>query len=93
MITPIKYYKVDLMVSFYDYIVDSNDRIVRGNDNSLIIMHYSLDYVKSNNEVDRCLKCGAKIENGITTCPYCHSHIQGVSSKMRLSSKRVITQR
>jgi hypothetical protein len=88
-----KYYKVDLTVSFYDYIVDSNDKIVRGNDNSLIIMHYILDYVKSNNEVDRCLKCGAKIENGITTCPYCHSHIQGVSSKMKLSSKRVITQR
>lgn len=87
------YYIVNLTVSFYDYIVNSNDKIVRGTDSSLVIMNYSLKYVKSISTADRCSNCGGKLENGITICPYCHSHIQGVSSKMKLVSKRVISQR
>lgn len=87
------YYKVDLLVSFYDYIVDSNNNITRGTNSSLVYMHYNLNYISSKNSVDRCPKCGAKIVNGSTTCVYCRSHIQGVSSKMKLSSKRVINQR
>ena len=87
------YYIVNLTVSFYDYIVNSSNQITRGSDSSMIIMNYSLKYVKSIKTSDRCPNCGGELENGITTCPYCHNRIQGVSSKMKLVSKRVISQR
>ena len=88
----VTYYTIRLKVSFNDYIVNSDNEVIRGNKHKLANMEYELVFVKSTNTVDKCSVCGAKIENGVTTCPYCHSHIQGVSSKMKLSKKKVIRQ-
>ena len=88
----INYYYIRIKVSFYDYIVDSNNRVVRGKKDIKVNMEYELTFIKNESNNDTCPVCGAKIENGITTCPYCRSRIQGVSSKMKLSKKKVIRQ-
>ena len=86
------FYTINLKVSFLDYIVDSNNNVLRGNKFQFVNMEYELEFVKSINNVDKCPVCGAKLDNGITMCPYCRSRIQGVSSKMKLSNKKVLRQ-
>ena len=86
------FYTIELSISFYDYIVDSNNNVLRGNKSQFVNMEYELEFVKSINNVDKCPVCGVKLDNGITMCPYCRSRIQGVSSKMKLSNKKVLRQ-
>lgn len=88
----ITYYYIRIKVSFFDYIVDSNNNVVRGKKDILVNMEYELTFIKNESNIDKCPVCSAKIENGVTICPYCRSHLQGVSSKMKLSSKKGLRQ-
>lgn len=81
-----------LDVEFYDYIVDTNDKVVRGNKKEKVIMTYCLTFVEKEEKEINCPHCGAKLEKGITICPYCKTNIQGITT-MKLSKKEAIYQR
>lgn len=79
-------YRIELIIYHNDYTIDSNNKIVRGND-SAIYNIYILEFVCSDKPLDKCPKCGNTIDNE-TICPYCHTHIQGVSGNMKLAIER-----
>ena len=84
--------KVRLEVEFYDYIIDKDDKIIRGNKNKKNHMIYELNYVYSENLVKECPNCSATLNIGDTVCNYCNTKITSVGSKMKLSTKKCIRQ-
>jgi len=82
-----------LEVEFNDYIVDSDNKIVRGSNKDKVIMNYLLTFVENEKSEDKCPHCGAKLEEGITVCNYCKAVIQSTSSQMKLAKKEAISQR
>lgn len=81
---------VSMTVSFYDYIIDTNSKkVLRGKDTQKVTMFYHLTFVKSVEKSDVCPNCGAPLEKS-NYCDYCKSHIQGLSTNMRMSKKEMI---
>lgn len=85
-------FQVQLEVSFYDYIVDEKEKVVRGNKNRKVHMTYLLTFVYNEKSIE-CPGCGASLDGKQTTCPYCGSPIQAVGNSIRLSKKEVLEQR
>ncbi len=86
---------VIMTVNCYDYIVDSQNKVVRGNDKNKIEITYELTYIKSVGEkVNKCPNCGAEInDDNSTTCEYCRAIITRNTSKWVLSKKQSLKQR
>jgi len=84
---------IRLRVRFYDYIVDSNYKIMRGNSSRKVDMTYMLEFVINKNELNYCPNCNAPLDSGATICNYCHSNINAITGKMKLSVKKVLSQR
>lgn len=86
---------VIMTVNCYDYIVDSQNKVVRGNDKNKIEITYELTYIKSVGEkVNKCQNCGAEInDDNSTTCEYCRAIITRNTSKWVLSKKQSLNQR
>lgn len=86
---------VIMTVNCYDYIVDSQNKVVRGNDKNKIEITYELTYIKSVGEkVNKCPNCGAEInDDNSTTCEYCRAIITRNTSKWVLSKKQLLNQR
>lgn len=86
---------VIMTVNCYDYIVDSQNKVVRGNDKNKIEITYELTYIKSVGEkVNKCPNCGAEInDDNSTTCEYCRAIITRNTSKWVLSKKQSLNQR
>lgn len=86
---------VIMTVNCYDYIVDSQNKVVRGNDKNKIEITYELTYIKSVGEkVNKCPNCGAEInDDNSTTCEYCRAIITRNTSKWVLSKKKSLNQR
>ena len=86
---------VIMIVNCYDYIVDSQNKVVRGNDKNKIEITYELTYIKSVGEkVNKCPNCGAEInDDNSTTCEYCRAIITRNTSKWVLSKKQSLNQR
>lgn len=83
---------ISLNVSFYDYIVDSNGKVLRGKDTRKVTMFYHLTFVANLVSNDKCPNCGAPLENP-SYCDYCKSHIQALSTNLRLAKKQAIKQK
>ncbi len=81
-----------LKIEFYDYIVDNQNKVLRGSSNQKVVMEYLLTYVDNTNEETKCPNCGAKLEEEVSVCPYCQSNIQGITS-LRLAKKEAMRQR
>lgn len=81
---------VTMTVAFYDYIVNNKGRIIRGDGNIKQRMTYALTYVRNSKAITNCPNCNAKLEDGQTICKYCHAHIQSVTNKLKLSSKKAL---
>lgn len=86
---------VIMTVNCYDYIIDSQNKVVRGNDKNKIEITYELTYIKSVGEkVNKCPNCGAEInDDNSTTCEYCRAIITRNTSKWVLSKKQSLNQR
>ncbi len=79
-----------MSVEFYDYIIDKDKKVVRGRDNSKITMTYELTYIADEKASNICPNCAAKLEDGMTKCPYCKSTIHSTRSTLKLASKKAI---
>ncbi len=88
-------FTVTLRVKFYDYLVDSNDKVLRGKKNKRMVMTYNLTFVKSKSDKqNNCPNCGAKLDSSASNvCPYCNSVIVSNTHGYVLSKKEAISQR
>lgn len=82
---------VYLKVSFYDYVVDKDNNVVRGTDKTKITNNYIMTFVKAkdeNSNINHCPNCGAPINsNASQKCEYCDTTIVQSSSEFVLSKK------
>ncbi len=80
-----------LDISFYDYVVDKDKKVVRGTDVHKINNRYYLRFTRSKNAVDKiknCPNCGAPIKNMASQkCEYCGSTIVKSTTNLVLSKK------
>lgn len=87
---------VCLTVTCHDYIINTiNNKVVRGNKDSIIEYIYKLSFIRSKNtnQINKCSACGAKIPNQMSTkCEYCGSLIIKDSNNYTLASKKIIKQ-
>lgn len=69
--------KVVLEVSFFDYVVDISNNVLRGNKNHKVSVTYELTFVSTINkkETKNCPSCGAPINKNSASnvCEYCNS--------------------
>ncbi len=88
--------KVGLTVTCKDYIVDKNNRVVRGNANNSVEYQYLLTLIR-NKEIKttiECPHCGASVNlNASSVCEYCHSTIISNTHDWVLSKKITLNQR
>lgn len=80
-----------LTVSFFDYIVNKNKKVIRGNKNRKVVMTYLLTFVSNDREIEKCPHCGAQLEKGSTICAYCKTTIQS-ANQMKLAKKEALRQ-
>ena len=83
--------EVFLSVSFYDYVVDANGKVVRGKKSTMVHMQYKLTFVANIKAEEICPNCGAPLTKP-NLCDYCKSPIQGLSTNRRLAKKEVMNQ-
>ncbi len=80
-----------LNITFFDYVVDKNKKVVRGNNLYKLNNHYYLHYVRNKTGEDKitnCPNCGAPLDKTTSqTCPYCGSVIIKEASNFVLSKK------
>jgi len=77
-----------------DYIVDSNNKVVRGRKRSTWDYTYEMKLVRNvDNKTIICPSCGnyLEAEDGID-CPHCHSIIHTNTNSYRLANKRMLRQ-
>jgi DNA-directed RNA polymerase subunit RPC12/RpoP len=86
-----------LNVDQYDYVVDKDNKVVRGTNKFKNNVDYIITLTRSINKtknVDKCPNCGAGIDivsGGV--CPYCDSTIISKSGEFVMSKKECIGQR
>ncbi len=87
--------ETELKVKFYDYVVDSSNKVVRGQDANRLIMTYHLTFIKSVCDKDnKCPNCKAPLEYSASSiCPYCKSTIICDCHDFVLSKKQAISQK
>lgn len=82
-----------LSVTCYDYIIDSNNKVIRGNKNKELCYTYRLTFIKNNKTINTCPNCGATIDSKKdTTCPYCSATIVNNNSEWIMTKKEMLKQ-
>ena len=65
-----------LHLTFRDYVVDGNGKVIKGDYNKRVHNQYNLGYIISKNADENvCPSCGAKLEPGVDKCTYCNTII------------------
>lgn len=86
--------KVRMTVECFDYVVDKNNKVVRGTDKNKLVYNYEITFIKgTENKTNKCPNCNAPLENvNSSACPYCDSIIVSGSHDWVLSKKQMISQ-
>lgn len=86
-----------LNVRMYDYVIDQDKKVIRGDDKHKIDIQYSITFVKTASQetkVTRCPNCGAEIDAiAGGKCEYCGSVIVIDAKDYVMSKKTCIGQR
>ncbi len=84
-----------LSVTCYDYIVDNNNKVIRGSKNKELYYTYRLTFTKNSidKNIDNCPNCGAKINSKKDTkCHYCGATIVNNNSEWIMTKKEMLGQ-
>lgn len=82
-----------LSVTCYDYIVDSNNKVIRGNKNLKLYYTYRLTFTKNNKTINTCPNCGTTIDSKKDTkCPYCNATVVNNNSEWIMTKKEMLKQ-
>lgn len=83
--------KVRATIRCYDYVVDENMNVVRGNSVSKVTYNYHMTFVKGlGNKDNKCPNCNAPLDNNRSSvCPYCGSTIISDNHDWVLSKKEI----
>lgn len=86
--------RVRMTVECFDYIVDKNNKVVRGTDKRKMVYDYEMTFIKGmDTKMNKCPNCNAPLENmNSTICPYCDSVIVSNNHDWVLSKKQMIKQ-
>lgn len=86
---------VRMIVECRDYVVNKDEKIVRGSDNYKLIYDYEMTFIMGLGQKDnKCPNCNAPLENQHSTvCPYCDSTIINTHHNWVLSKKRMVNQK
>lgn len=85
-----------MIIKCYDYIVDNNEKVIRGNKNIMNIYAYKITFAKhtDNKTLKYCPNCGAPIDiNSTGKCEYCASTIINNEAKWIMTKKQMLSQR
>ena len=87
--------KLYLNVSQYDYVVDKDQKVVRGTDKYKNNVEYIITLIRNmeNKKIEKCPNCGATIDivsGGV--CPYCDSTIINNNQEFIMSKKECVGQ-
>lgn len=85
-----------MTVECYDYIVDNNKKVIRGNKNNKMIYTYNITFTKYTIDkvIKYCPNCGAEIDiNSTGKCDYCASTIINKEAKWVMTKKQMLNQR
>ncbi len=87
--------KVRFLIECFDYIVDQNNKVVRGQEHQKLIYDYEITVIKGLSTKDNvCPNCNAPLENlQSTVCPYCNSLIVSDHHDWVLAKKQMIHQK
>lgn len=85
------------VIEMYDYIIEeSTGKVLRGSSTNKLRIVYEMKFrqtLNSNEKVDHCPNCGAKIEmNSSGTCEYCGSKLVSENTKWVLTEKKTMRQ-
>ena len=86
--------KVIMLTSFFDYVVDNNNHVIRGNNRYRVKNKYELTYImKERKDISKkCPGCGAPLKNNqVSVCEYCRIKITNNNHDWVLSKKQVIS--
>ena len=87
-----KYYSIDVImtVSFYDYVVNKDGKVVRGKKKTLVENKYLLTYSKDERHSNICPNCGATLKKeDVTKCEYCKTIISNNNHDWILVKKQI----
>ena len=87
-----KYYSIDVImtVTFYDYVVNSQDKVVRGRKKTKVENKYLLTYSKDESHSNTCPNCGATLKKeDVTKCEYCKTIISNNNHDWILVKKQI----
>ena len=86
--------KTGIIVKFYDYVVDENNKVIRGSNKKRILISYELTFVGSKDEKpNKCPNCGTPLNNEASTqCPNCKSTIVNEHHDFVLTKKQTVFQ-
>ena len=88
--------KVYLNISMKDYVVDSKNKVVRGDKNITNWMEYLITLTRNieDNKLDKCPSCNAPIDIKVSgKCQYCDSLIINNNNEFVMSKKECIGQK
>lgn len=84
-----------MLVKCKDYIINSDNKVIRGNKKQNLYYKYKLTFIKKlNKNIKQCPNCGAAIDNtNPTICYYCGSIIPNNNTNWIMTKKEMIEQK
>ena len=85
---------IKMKIECYDYIVDKEEKTLRGNDKQKVIYEYAMTFNKGvSDKPNKCPNCNAPLDNvNSSKCPYCDSNIINEGYDWVLAKKQVLSQ-
>ncbi len=86
--------KIRALIKCYDYVIDKNEKVIRGTDKRKVVYNYEMTFTKGlSKNKNKCPNCNAPLKNDeSTTCPYCNSTVINANHDWVLSKKQMISQ-
>ena len=86
--------KVRMLVECMDYVVDKENKVIRGTDKQKMVYDYEMTFIKGmDTKVNKCPNCNAPQENtNSSVCPYCDSVIVSNNHDWVLAKKQMVNQ-